>query len=421
MTATPDQDIPVCQRDRCYSCFRPKSACFCAAIPRVDNRTEVLILQHVRERFHPFNTARMVHRALKNSMLLVDQTPQLAAMPLPLKPRTGLLFPGEGSTLLSDLAPDERPDQLVIVDGTWHHAKTLVRDIPALHDLPRYGLAPSSPGRYRIRREPTATSLSTVEAAVAALQTLEPETKGLVQLLEAFNTMIERQMAHPRSAAAVRRKHKFDRPRHSVPRVLVHDLHKVIVAYGESACGVPGMKRTPRSPIFWVAQRLGTDDCFCQAIQPESPLTRTFLSHLELAETDFSGVLSHDAFRAAWSEFLCPTDTVAVYSQSTARLLKHVGADFAKSLVLKSIPFNPDRPNGTLIEVLRAEGLDAGPAPASGTCRQAPGKRDRPGEAPECHWEHVARQHVPQTRDNLSVRHRAPFCASYPTMNQETT
>jgi hypothetical protein len=26
-------------------------------IPRIDNRTEVLILQHQRERFHPFNTA----------------------------------------------------------------------------------------------------------------------------------------------------------------------------------------------------------------------------------------------------------------------------------------------------------------------------------------------------------------------------
>lgn len=282
-------------------------------------------------------------------------------MPLPLQRRTGLLFPGTEATLLSDLAPHERPDQLVIVDGTWHHAKTLVRDIPALRDLPRYGLAPSSPGRYRIRREPTATSLSTVEATVAALQALEPETIGLARLLDAFNTMIEQQLAHPRSAAAVRRKHKRSRPAHSVPRVLVHDLPKVVVAYGESACGVPGTKRTPRSPIYWVAQRLGTDECFTQTIQPKSPLTDTFLDHLELTHTHFAGASSHDEFRTAWSAFLRPTDTVAVYSQSTARLLTQVGADYAKSLVLKSIPFNPDRPNGPLTEVLAAEGLVAAP------------------------------------------------------------
>ena len=351
----------VQRHDRCYRCFRPRTACFCAEIPCVDNKTEILIVQHVRERFHPFNTARMVYQALKKSALLVDQTPQLAAATLPLKLRTGLLYPGPGARLLSDLGPNERPEQLVIVDGTWHHAKTLVRDIPVLRDLPRFCLAPSSPGRYRIRREPSVTSLSTVEATVAALKTLEPETPGLDRLLEAFDAMIERQLVHPRSAAAIRRKHKRNRPAHGIPRVLVHDLGKVVVAYGESACGVPGVKRTPRSPIYWVAQRLGTGECFARAIQPESPLTQTFLDHLELTERDFIDAVSHDQFRTAWASFLRPRETVAVYSQSTIRLLKHVGADFARSLVLKSIPFNPQRPNGTLGEVLAAEGLVASP------------------------------------------------------------
>ena len=348
-------------RDRCYRCFRPKNACFCADIPRVDNQTDILILQHVRERFHPFNTARMVHQALQKSTLLVDQTRQLAAATLPLRPRAALLYPSPDARLLSDLSTNERPEQLVIVDGTWHHAKTLVRDIPALQDLPRYGIAPTSPGRYRIRREPTATSLSTVEATVAALQALEPETDGLDRILRAFDVMIERQLAHPRSAAAVRRKHKRNRPAHSVPRVLIHDLDKVVVAYGESACGIPGTKRTPRAPIYWVAQRLETGECFKAAIEPDSPLTTPFLGHLELTREDFSHALSHGEFRNAWSSFIRPRDTVAVYSQSTVRLLKHVDADFTRSLVLKSIPFNPQRPNGTLAEVLAVEGLVAPP------------------------------------------------------------
>ncbi|WP_144057493.1 DTW domain-containing protein, partial [Novipirellula maiorica] len=35
---------------RCYRCFRPADACFCEVIPAVDNLTDVLILQHRRER-----------------------------------------------------------------------------------------------------------------------------------------------------------------------------------------------------------------------------------------------------------------------------------------------------------------------------------------------------------------------------------
>ena len=141
-------------KGRCYDCFRPKEACFCASIPRIDNQTEVLILQHRRERFHPFNTARIVQKALRNSQLLADHTSNLA-MRLRLKPRAGLLYPGPTALLISDLASEQRPEQLVVLDGTWHHAKTLVREIPALQSLPRYRLAPTAPSRYRIRREPT--------------------------------------------------------------------------------------------------------------------------------------------------------------------------------------------------------------------------------------------------------------------------
>src|SRR5436190_14664225 len=103
---TEDDTVGGVPSGRCYGCFRPKSDCFCAAIPTIANRTEVLILQHVRERFHPFNTARMVQRALRNSSLLVDHTPDLVAR-LRLKPRAGLLYPGPEAMLISDLPLDQ--------------------------------------------------------------------------------------------------------------------------------------------------------------------------------------------------------------------------------------------------------------------------------------------------------------------------
>ena len=66
--------LPNVRQGRCYDCFRPHCDCFCAEIPRIDNQTEVLILQHKRERFHPFNTARIVRKALQHSNLLVGST-----------------------------------------------------------------------------------------------------------------------------------------------------------------------------------------------------------------------------------------------------------------------------------------------------------------------------------------------------------
>ena len=219
---------------RCFGCFRPQRDCFCAAIPRIDNQTEVLILQHRRERSHRFNTARLVERALRHATVLVDHTAGLADR-LALKPRAGLLYPGPGAMLLTDLPPAQRPEQLVIVDGTWHHTKTFLRDIPALRHLPCYRLAPSEPSRYRIRREPSAAFLSTVEAAVAALRVLEPATPGLDQLLEAFDCMIERQLAHPKAMGGWRRNAARSRTYRNVPLALVGDPDRIVVAYGESA------------------------------------------------------------------------------------------------------------------------------------------------------------------------------------------
>ena len=162
--------------------------CFCDVIPRVENRTEVIILQHMRERFHAFNTARIVRKALVNSSLLVDHNLPLAERlnEFSLSSRVGVLYPGPGGRLLSEVPQHELPEQLIVIDGTWHHAKTLLRDLPLLETLPRYRIQPDQPGNYRIRREPNETALSTLEATVEALRAIEPDTSGLSELVAAF-------------------------------------------------------------------------------------------------------------------------------------------------------------------------------------------------------------------------------------------
>jgi len=191
---------PVAARETCYGCFKPAPLCLCTRVPSVDNRTRITILQHPRERFHAIGTARIARLGLTNAELLVPRevAPRSLRIPLDPAPGSALLFPGESARDLAQLAREEPPTALVVLDGTWSQARGLLRENPALRDLPRVGLTSAGPSRYRIRREPRGGYVSTIEAIVAALRLLEPETRGLDGLLAAFETMIDEQLVHAR-------------------------------------------------------------------------------------------------------------------------------------------------------------------------------------------------------------------------------
>jgi len=363
-------------RTRCYDCYRPIDRCFCDKIPTINNRTNVLIFQHMRERFHAFNTARILRKSLLNSRIVVDHMEGLAQAfaLMPFSVETGLLYPGDGAELLEELSPIEMPKQLVVLDGTWHHTKTLFRDIPQLRGLRKVRLAPAQPSRYGIRREPHVSFLSTLEATVAALRCLEPETQGLDQLEAAFDSMVESQLAHPRSVDSVRRKHRPRAPL-NIPKVLRNNLQNVVVVYGETAPGTGAAAQAGhengRGPVYWVAERLGTSERFERAILPSSVLPESFLGHLALAESAFSEAVSIDTFRREWGSFLQPTDTLAYYFSNCTRLLDVIGGSSHLKIYLKSIQLHRGKKNGTLEELLAA--LQVVPGGAHGQGRA--GKR----------------------------------------------
>ncbi len=311
------------------------SHCYCEAIPQIDNRTNVLILQHIGERSHPFNTARIVRRALRHCHLTTGHNQRLGMHDLPIQANAALLYPRKNAPLLTDLPVEERPSQLVIIDGTWHQAKTIVRDVPQLRDLPCYQLRPLSPGQYRIRREPDVHSLSTLEATVEALRALEFDTVGLDQLLSVFHVMVKNQEAYPHNHALRRRKEK--RRRRYLPFALTRNAASLVVAYGEAT--PPHLRERPssRAPVNWVAQRLGTAERFgCRIRQPQ-PLSEAVLEHMRLSAADFETAISQDEFRHQWNHFVRPNDVLIVYHQRTSDLLRHVEAQQPRCLVLKSI------------------------------------------------------------------------------------
>lgn len=349
---------------RCYQCFRPRPHCFCEAIPRIDNRTNVLILQHMRERSHPFNTARIVRNSLSRCQLIADYNDRLGNRPLPIQPDAGLLFPSDDAAPLDALTPSELPSQLVIVDGTWSQAQTIVRDVPQLQRLPRFRLSPSSPGRYRIRREPDDQSLSTLEATVSALRIMDGPSPGLDQLLAAFERMVQRQLPYPQAYRAQRRKRQTDRAS-GIPHALLQPPETLVVAYGEATPLDRSTRAVPRLPVNWFAERLGTGERFSCFLKQDRPLDDEALRHMGAFAEDFTQGVDRTEFAISWRRFLRPGDTLIVYHSRTLQMLSRVlddesSGDIAqppRRLVLKSLFRGRRNDFRTLEQLLANESL----------------------------------------------------------------
>jgi len=190
-----DRAVEPTGRPTCYRCLRPERCCLCALIQPVDNQTPVVVVQHPRERRHPFGTVRLARLSLRRVEVHVASRNRQGHTRCPpcAPPGSMLLYPTPEATPLDALPTP--PTALVVVDGTWSTAHKLVRDNPWLEALPPVRLAPTRPGRYRIRKAPRpGVQLSTIEAITMALRTLEPDNQELGRLLEAFDGMVEHQL-----------------------------------------------------------------------------------------------------------------------------------------------------------------------------------------------------------------------------------
>src|SRR6185503_3669401 len=119
-----------------------------------------------------------------------------------------LLFPGNGARDVLGDRPSG-PITLIVVDGTWSQAKNLARDNAILQALPRLAFAAPEPSQYRIRKEPNAEYVSTIEALMHVLGALEGEPERFRALLEPFRTMVDNQLR----CQALRPSRRYRQPR----------------------------------------------------------------------------------------------------------------------------------------------------------------------------------------------------------------
>ena len=353
--------------------------CVCSYVRPVQNRTPVTILQHPRERFHPLGTARLLRLGLTRMRLVLAQQGLSRSLerPLVLPQGTALLYPRPNAKVLSELSPAERPTGLLVLDGTWSHAHRLYRDNPWLQTLPHVRLNPQAPSRYRLRKEPKAHCLSTLDSVVQALHALEPDTEGLPGLLQAFDSMIDAQERHgagrDRAHAKPRRKRPRKRVSRAVPPVLVEQPERVVVVYGESCELSNRLQPREATLLQWVAVRLSDPaSCFQALVAPRTGRpSPAHLRRLGLEAVVEPQLQPEAQALQAFARFVRPGDVLASWNASSIRLLATHGAGPERALQLKAAYCNRHGGHcGTLEQVVAVQGLQPLALPLSGRAAQ---------------------------------------------------
>jgi DTW domain-containing protein YfiP len=340
-------------RAMCAECGRPESVCLCASLVRVPTRTRVVILQHPRESNVPINTARIAERALPNSERHVgvefgECAPVREALAKPEAPAI-LLYPGPGARDL-EREPPSGPVTLTVIDGTWWQAHKLFRKNPFLAALPRYALDPGAPSRYRIRREPAAHCVSTIEAIVAALRVLErgghehatlaeAGARGVEALLDPFDTMVEHQLRFAAERHAERHlvRKKTAKPYRPLGP-LTERAGDLVVGYGEANAWP---RDTPLGQsaeiVHFAAERVVTGERFEAFIAPRRPLSPSFAHHTGVPESAVVAAAPWSEFLVRWRAFARSTDVLGGWGHYWAQALRGEGLELPEQLDLRDL------------------------------------------------------------------------------------
>ncbi|WP_127470191.1 tRNA-uridine aminocarboxypropyltransferase [Thiomicrorhabdus aquaedulcis] len=200
----------------CLQCQRPQSVCVCDWITPIANVVEVGVFQHPTEAMQVKGTAKLVALSLSQVQLWVGErlsdVPELEAWldcaqqqhktVLLLYPptETSVETPSQPTQPLINIADlcgltQAQLSQLcvLVLDGTWRKTHKMLCLNPRLAALTRLQIEPNTPSNYRIRKQKNAQSLSTVEAVVQVLSTLENAPQRYTPLLQAFNAMVQQQ------------------------------------------------------------------------------------------------------------------------------------------------------------------------------------------------------------------------------------
>lgn len=199
-------------RQFCTTCWQPEFNCFCSLVEKFDPKIEFVILIHPLESRRRVATGRMSYLSLSNSY--ISRGSNFAQCPIVnrlLKDSTRenvLLARGPDAVDLTTMDQRERSERFTInkklrifvVDGTWTNANKMLRHSPNLTRLPKFCFTPPTPSNIRVRKQPSSSCFSTLEAIHHIIELLGPsvgfdvDSRQHDQLFKPFTWMVEKKI-----------------------------------------------------------------------------------------------------------------------------------------------------------------------------------------------------------------------------------
>ncbi len=194
-------------REKCFRCHRPATSCMCGHITPVETRTKFVILMHPKELKKTKNgTGRLTHLSLPNSEIhvAIDFSDHKRVGDLIADPDNAcyVLYPGEESINLSTTPIGQTGKNTVIflIDSTWPCSKKILRLSTNLAHLPKVSFESTKLSQFKIKQQPKAYCLSTIESTLSVLELLNRHgnesiaSERLEGFLHPFETMVDYQL-----------------------------------------------------------------------------------------------------------------------------------------------------------------------------------------------------------------------------------
>jgi DTW domain-containing protein YfiP len=142
--------------------------CVCSILPRIESRTEVVLIRHLTELGLTSNTGRFAALSLVNSRVLdYGGGAEFESAGLA-RPGTALLYCSGRPRPLSFV-----PERLIVLDGSFRQTRRMYKRLAPLRELPELTLSAPESTPTRLRRPTLTGGMSTIEAIAAALSLLE--------------------------------------------------------------------------------------------------------------------------------------------------------------------------------------------------------------------------------------------------------
>jgi DTW domain-containing protein YfiP len=177
----------------CEGCDRPRKTCLCDTLVTMTCPYRLIILQDVKEAKHALSSAPILEKSIAGAVRVVgDFFDPAVIMGQAWQEESVLVFPSERA-ITADKLGSENIKNIILLDGTWRKVARLIHLNPWLKDLPCIAIQAEMASQYKIRKSPRVDGLSTIEAAVAALNSLLPD-RDYSAILPAFLKMVDLQI-----------------------------------------------------------------------------------------------------------------------------------------------------------------------------------------------------------------------------------